>query len=387
MSWCRNGTCGQPSESGRGCCALFETAEPTPVDNHRTNHHSKELVSKWSSWKKRHKWNARVRAGFRKISKSQSPEERRWTVRMQRAYLGRLPHLPDDALFSKKLVMHAHLQTLHGGVSLTMAKIREKYWIPRLRRQTKRVINECRGCKRFHVTALANPSTGNLPKERTEGSEPFKSIGVDFDGPIKYFSKKKREMKAHILPFACSLIPAVYLDLQPDQTTEQFSRSLKRFVARRGRLEKIFSDNGRTLVSACKWLKNVQQDEKMNDWLAKQNIQWQFNLSRAPWWGGQFERLIGVMKRSMYKAIGNGHLRWHKLEEVILDVETTLNNRPLGYLEDDIQMPILTPTLCCLDSQIKFLKNQQMLIMTSENASSTYGNVRASYGIDGQPST
>ena len=202
---------------------------------------------------------------------------------MQRAYLGRLPHLPDDALFSKKLVMHAHLQTLHGGVSLTMAKIREKYWIPRLRRQTKRVINECRGCKRFHVTALANPSTRNLPKERTEGSEPFKSIGVDFDGPIKYFSKKKREMKAHILPFACSLIPAVYLDLQPDQTTEQFSRSLKRFVARRGRLEKIFSDNGRTLVSACKWLKNVQQDEKMNDWLAKQNIQWQFNLSRAPW--------------------------------------------------------------------------------------------------------
>ena len=64
-----------------------------------------------------------------------------------------------------------------------------------------------------------------------------------------------------------------------------------------------------------------------------------------------------------------GHLRWHKLEEVILDVETTLNNRPLGYLEDDIQMPILTPTLCCLDSQIIFLKkNQQMLIMTSENA-------------------
>ena len=116
--------------------------------------------------------------------------------------------------------MHAHLQTLHGGVSLTMAKIREKYWIPRLRRQTKRVINECRGCKRFHVTALANPSTGNLPKERTEGSVPFKSIGVDFAGPIKYFSEMKREMKVYIPSFACSLTRAVYLDLQPDQTTE-----------------------------------------------------------------------------------------------------------------------------------------------------------------------
>ena len=182
---------------------------------------------------------------------------------------------------AKKLVMHADLQTLQGGVSLTMAKIREKYWIPRLRRLTKRVISECHGCKRFHVTTLANPPTGNLPKERTEGSVPFKSIGVDFAGPIKYFSKKKREMKAYIPPFECSLTRAVYLDLQPDQTTE---RSLKRFVARRGRLETIFSDSGRTLASASKWLKKVQQDEEMNDWQAKQNIQWQFNLSRAPWW-------------------------------------------------------------------------------------------------------
>ena len=83
----------------------------------------------------------------------------------------------------------------------------------------------------------------------------------------------------------------------------------------------------------------------MNDWLAKQNIPWLFNLSRAPWWGGQFERLIGVTKQSLNKAIGNGHLRWHELEEVILDVEIILNDRPLGYVEDYIQMPILTPNL------------------------------------------
>ena len=148
--------------------------------------------------------------------------------------------------------MHAHLQTLHGVLSLTMTKIREKYWIPRLRRLTKRVISECHGCKRFHVTALANPPTGNLPKERTEGSVPFKSIGVDFAGPIKYFSKNKSEMKAYILLFACSSTRAVYLNLLPDQTTEHLLRSLKRFVARRGRPEKIFSDNGRTYVSASK---------------------------------------------------------------------------------------------------------------------------------------
>ena len=108
-------------------------------------------------------------------------------------------------------------------------------------------------------------------------------------------------MNVYILPFAYSLIRAVYLDLQPDQTREKFLCSLKRFEERRGRLEKIISDNGRTLVSARKWLKNVQQDKKMKDWLAKQNIQWQFILSRAPWWGGQFESLIVVMKQRCTK--------------------------------------------------------------------------------------
>ena len=58
--------------------------------------------------------------------------------------------------------------------------------------------------------------------------------------------------------------------------------------------------------------------------------------------GGQFERLIAVMKQSLYKSIGNGNLRWHELEEVILDVEITLNNRPLGYVEDYVQMPVFT---------------------------------------------
>ena len=37
-------------------------------------------------------------------------------------------------------------------------------------------------------------------------------------------------------------------------------------------------------------------------------------------------------------------MRWHELEGVILDVEITLNNRPLGYVEDNVQMPVLTPS-------------------------------------------
>ena len=61
-----------------------------------------------------------------------------------------------------------------------------------------------------------------------------------------------------------------------------------------------------------------------------------FNLSRAPLWGGQFERMVGIVKGSLYKTIGNGFLTWTELEEVVLDVEVAVNNRPLGYIQDDV---------------------------------------------------
>ena len=32
-----------------------------------------------------------------------------------------------------------------------------------------------------------------------------------------------------------------------------------------------------------------------------------------------------------------------ELEDVVLDVEVALNDRPLSYLEDDIELPVLTP--------------------------------------------
>ena len=59
--------------------------------------------------------------------------------------------------------------------------------------------------------------------------------------------------------------------------------------------------------------------------------------------GGQFERFVGVVKRALYKSIGRAHLTWNEPEEVLLDVEVALNNRPLSYVEDDVQLPFLTP--------------------------------------------
>ena len=69
-----------------------------------------------------------------------------------------------------------------------------------------------------------------------------------------------------------------------------------------------------------------------------------FNLAKAPWSGGQFERLIGVFKSTFYKTVGNAQLTFAELEDVVLDVEVCMNNRPLCYMEDDVSFPTLTPS-------------------------------------------
>ena len=276
---------------------------------------------------------------------------------------GRLPspypiYIPDTMTFAEKLVQHAHKATLHGGVGLTMAKVREEDWIPRLKRLAKKVIRQCYGCKRFQAVALATPPPGLLPPERTEGSSPFEVVGVDFAGPIKYRKSSRAEGKAYLVLYARSLTRALYLEILPNLETTTFMASLKQFIARQGRPSKIFSDNGRTFVGAAKLIKEIQKDEQVQGYLASEKITWRFNLSRAPWWGGQFEQLVGLFKCAFYKVIGGGMITWSQLSEVVLDVETHLNRRPLSYVEDDVQLPLLTPTSFLFQRSIRLPERQ-----------------------------
>ena len=54
---------------------------------------------------------------------------------------------------------------------------------------------------------------------------------------------------------------------------------------------------------------------------------------------------MGLVKRSLHKAAGRIRLTFERLKEVLIDIENTLNNRPLGYIQNDIQLPILTPNM------------------------------------------
>ena len=144
--------------------------------------------------------------------------------------------------------------------------------------------------------------------------------------------------------FTCSLTRAVHLEILPNQTTQEIIQALKRLIARRGRPKVIYSDNAKTFEKASKWIKRVYKDEGMQEFLVTEQVKWKFNLSRAPWWGGQFERMVGLVKQCLYKATGTAKFTKQELK-VILDTEINLNNRRLMYIDDDIQFPVLTSNI------------------------------------------
>ena len=45
------------------------------------------------------------------------------------------------------------------------------------------------------------------------------------------------------------------------------------------------------------------------------------------------KRLIGLSKYTLYKSIGSFQLTYNELEEILLDVEINLNNRPLQKIK------------------------------------------------------
>jgi hypothetical protein len=107
----------------------------------------------------------------------------------------------------------------------------------------------------------------------------------------------------------------------------------------------IVSDNAQTFKVTAEWVKIIRKSEKMQNHLTSEEITWKFNLARSPWWGGFYERLIKEIKKTLYKTLGKSHLSFEGMEQVVMDIEKNLNNRPLTYVESETESEVLTPNV------------------------------------------
>ena len=91
---------------------------------------------------------------------------------------------------------------------------------------------------------------------------------------------------------------------------------------------------------------------------------------------------MGLVKQCLYKTTGRANLSEKEFEEIVLDIEVTLNNRPLMHVEKDIQMPLLTPNTLQygqpllvpeedLDKDVPKMKRQQRYINKCKDAAWT----------------
>ena len=170
---------------------------------------------------------------------------------------------------------------------------------------------------------------------------PFSFTGIDFAGPL--FVKCGSDIqKVWICLYTCCVVRVVHLDLVIDLTIQSFLRSLKRFIARRGIPARILSDNGRTFKAAAKVITAIATHSEVQKYLTSLGVKWMFNVPKAPWWGGVFERMQST-KRCLRKLLAARFL-YDELLTALTEVELVINSRPLSCVsEDDLEEP-LTPS-------------------------------------------
>ena len=130
--------------------------------------------------------------------------------------------------------------------------------------------------------------------------------------------------------------------------------------------EIVVSDNAKTFKSAARILKKVFSYPSVKRFLENRRISWKFNMDRAPWRGGAFERMIQNAKRSLRMTLRNVKLDYDELHTILVEVEGTLNSRPLTFVSSDDAEEPLTPYHLIYERRIlslpDFSRNREALL-------------------------
>ncbi|TKJ32231.1 MAG: hypothetical protein CEE38_23540 [Planctomycetes bacterium B3_Pla] len=247
--------------------------------------------------------------------------------------------LPGRHTWTDMLVLAYHELYAHTPKSWTLAHLRDKFWLVPGKRAVGEIINKCMPCKK-QSAKHAEQKMGLLPDFRVTPSRPFSNVGVDLAGPL-FVKSGDTTVKAWIVLYTCCVTRGVYLDLVKSMDTETFIQTMRRFTSHRGTPNVIVSDNAKTLIRTDKELvalfKSVK--EKIQRIPGLEHIEWNFIPDYAPWQGGFWERLIGTVKRSLRRVLGNARLDEWEMYTVLAEVQSQVNSRPLCVVSEDMNDP------------------------------------------------
>ena len=170
--------------------------------------------------------------------------------------------VPKDSHIAHVLVREAHKAVGHQGALAVLSRLRESVWIVGAKVVVNRVLSKCLSCRRYRAR-FGEQLMANLPQDRLEvGGSVFESTSVDLFGPFRV--KRARSMiKRYISLFTCNVTRAVHLEVCYDLSMDSFLQAFRRFVARRGTVKLLRSDQGTNLRAADKEIR-----EAIKDWNA-----------------------------------------------------------------------------------------------------------------------
>lgn len=244
---------------------------------------------------------------------------------------------------TRLLFENYHIKLLHCGPQLLIANIREKYWPLSGRVMARSVVRKCIKCVKTRPH-FEYPLMADLPKDRVQESLPFIITGVDFAGPIMIRSGIKRVVakKAWIAVFVCFTTRAIHLEPVEELTSAAFLATLRCFIARRGKVAKIYSDNATNFTGAQRELANIIS--KAGNQFANEGIEWHFIPPASPHFGGLWESAVKSTKHHLRRVIGEHKLSASELRTLLCQIEACVNSRPLTTMSNEPdELRALTP--------------------------------------------
>ena len=255
--------------------------------------------------------------------------------------------LPKKSHVTTLLIRHAHKRLGHAGRSHVIATLREKYWIIKVNAAVRHVTSKCVFCRRNHGKP-GEQKMADLPRDRISPAPPFTYTGVDYFGPF-LIKEGRREVKRYGALFTCLVSRAVHIEVASTLESSSFIQALRRFIARRGPVREMRSDNGSNFVGAHNELLQAIQEmdhEEIRAKLQRENIDWTFNPPAASHMGGVWERQIKTTRKILAGLMDEyGHcLDEESFRTLLCEVEAVINSRPLTTVSgepDDLEP--LTP--------------------------------------------
>ncbi|EFP00427.1 hypothetical protein CRE_21785 [Caenorhabditis remanei] len=251
------------------------------------------------------------------------------------------PNMPKSLVYiihkhrlARLIALDSHRSLLHQGPKDMATDIQQRYWIKRITALTRNIRKACVTCKRRHGNPYTYPFATSLPSVRTQSCRPFQHVGLDYFGPIGYKTEPGQTGKLWCMLTTCLVTRAVHLEVVPDNTTSSFLLAMRRLIGRRGSPKTIISDNapaftlGYTMINAD-ISTMINSSQTLTSYLASTEIEVKQITPFAPWQGGVYERIVGIVKNMFYKTIGRLQLSFLEVETLIIECEGIINSRPI----------------------------------------------------------